>query len=355
MLTSREILPLPQQRSNRKPHGRMTQQSTQLRQCLDTVRRSVRAQQMWLPRQRILLACSGGADSMAALGLLQKLQPSLGHTLTVAHVHHGLYAHADAAEALVAQTCREKKIPYLSQHLQLQHGADLEARCRDARYIALKQMQIALQADLIVTAHHADDQAETFLMRAIRGASPNALQGVRAVRPDGVVRPFLHLTKAQLLTCKDEMQLDHIDDLSNLDGDFTRNRLRAEVLPLLERVWPGAIAGLARTAALISAEQVYPDFWLLRALQPHMAVEENAISVPRDQLPNEGIALAALLQAMCRQLSLPAPSQKACEQVLLHKRANQHTACHIHGLTIDCSAQTWRFSANLVAREPSAD
>ncbi len=355
MLKAREILRLPQCRSNRKSHGTMQQPSTQLRQCLDIVRRSVRSQQMWLPRQRILLACSGGSDSMAALGLLQKLQPSLGHAFAVAHVHHGLYAHADAAEALVEQTCREKNIAYLSEHLHIERGADLEGRCRDARYAALMRMQSQSQAHVIVTAHHADDQAETLVLRAMRGAGPSALQGIRAVRADGVVRPLLRLTKAQLLACKDEMQLSHVEDLSNSDTDFTRNRLRSEVLPLLEQAWPGAIAGLARTATLQSEAQNAQDYWLQRAIQPHLIAQDQAVALPRDQLPDDAIAFAALLQFICRRLGVAAPSQNACEQILAHKRANRDTTCHIHGLSIECSVQLWLFSANVVAREAGAD
>ncbi len=332
----------------------MTAIPTEIRRVLDQVRRDVRRHRLWQPGARVLLACSGGRDSMAALAILAQLQPSLGHVLLVAHVDHGLQPnHAETAD-LVAEQAQQRHLAFAVRGVQLRPGADLEARARSARYAALHDMATELAAEVIVTAHHADDQAETLLLRLARGAGPDALAGVRRKRPDAIVRPFLAVTRAQLALCAAHFAVPWLTDPSNADLKVTRNHLRHRVLPVLEAALPGAAAGLARTAELAAAQEGALAVWIDRALGDRLSIDRVAgvVSVAVADVPHQSAAKSALLLRVFQHLDLPAPSVRAVDQWLA---LGDRGEARLHGLIVVGDGNRWQFFANDVARPGPAD
>lgn len=201
--------------------------------------RTLREETPLAPGQRVLVAVSGGGDSMALLHVLARLAPGLGITLLAHGVDHGLRPAAAAELDLAAQVASELGVPFTRSVLQLVAGGNLQARARAARYAALDAAAEHAAADWVATAHHADDRAETLLLRLLRGASPSAL-GVLPAAAERRLRPFIRAPKSAILQHLERHGVPHALDPSNRDPRFLRTRVREELLPLLERLTPGA-------------------------------------------------------------------------------------------------------------------
>lgn len=202
------------------------------------------------------LAFSGGLDSSVLLHLLSEIRTRLPMPIRALHVHHGLQAGADAWERHCAARCRELAIPYRSLQVELPAlaGESLEARARELRYQALAA-ELG-EGDLLLTAQHQDDQAETLLLQLLRGAGPAGLAAMPARARCGagwLLRPLLDCSRSELEAYARARGIGWVEDPSNQDPRFDRNFLRHEVMPLLRRRWPAVAATLARSARL-SAE-----------------------------------------------------------------------------------------------------
>jgi tRNA(Ile)-lysidine synthase len=326
-----------------------------LRRVLEAVRRAVRTRELWTPGQRVLLACSGGADSVAALDVLRRLQPSLGHQLVVGHVDHGLWQGSAQAAELVQALCLDRGLTCEVRTLRLDHGADLEARARHARYEALHQIARQHACARIATAHHADDQAETLLLRAARGAGLEALEGIRSHRGDGVVRPLLDVPRAWLQELVQDQRIAH--DPSNADPRHSRNRVRLQVLPVLEAALPGASAGLARTAGLLADHGEALQAWLTMALAPRTQEihgDPAWLRVELEGLPGLRSARQALLRHVAQRLGVEAPSVRAGEQFCAFLTA-EASECSVRGLHIERRGGALHFHPTGVARAGRQD
>ncbi len=206
----------------------------------------------------LLVGLSGGLDSTVLLHLLAVSADARANGLRALHVHHGLHADADTWAGQCQQLCDRLGIALtiVRVHVRRDGGEGLESAARHARYAAFDN---ALHGhDVLVLAHHRDDQAETFLLRALRASGPDGLAAMRAWRAFGhgwLWRPLLALPRSELLLHAQDHALQWIDDASNADTAFDRNFLRHRVLPLLRERWPGADAALARSAEL-SAQAV---------------------------------------------------------------------------------------------------
>ena len=210
--------------------------------------------------KHLLLAVSGGLDSICLAHYFISNKERLGvEWLGIAHVHHGLREiTADRDAAFVEDFARKFNVPFFLKKLdgEALKAADgsLEENARDARYKALTE--IALDSSypiVLVTAHHAGDQAETVYMRLRRGTTLAGLRGIQEVRVlNGlkIFRPFLNITRAELLDHAREHNLDWCEDESNTEVKFARNKIRHELLPRLEKNIPGATLQLCRIAAL---------------------------------------------------------------------------------------------------------
>ena len=218
----------------------------------------------------VLAAVSGGADSVALLRALRAIKTGGQGRLLAAHFNHRLRGQAsDGDEAFVSQLCREMEVHCetgraLPGQLAARAEDGLEAAARRARYEFLQEAAARLGARYVVTAHTADDQAETILHRILRGTGIAGLAGMRRVRALGaaatLVRPLLEVRRAEVLAYLAELGQPFCNDRTNDDPQFTRNRIRTELLPqLVAQYNPGAIDALLRLGRLAGEVQSVVD------------------------------------------------------------------------------------------------
>ena len=206
----------------------------------------------------LLVGFSGGLDSSVLLHVLSRNPRVAQQGLRAVHVHHGLHADAEHWAEHCADVCKTLDVALLTVRVEVQRdaGEGLEAAARKARYAAFEQTMQA--GEVLVTAHHRDDQAETFLLRALRGSGPDGLAAMRPWRSFATGqhwRPLLQIPRSQLLDYARVHRLDWQEDPSNLDTYHDRNFLRQHVMPLLRERWPQADLALLRSA-LLSADAV---------------------------------------------------------------------------------------------------
>jgi tRNA(Ile)-lysidine synthase len=200
--------------------------------------------------ERVLVAVSGGADSVALLYLLRELAAPWRLALHAVHVDHGLRPDSGADAAFVEALGRRLGVPVEVVAVTVDRRGSLEAAARTARYAALRATAARLDAARIAVAHTADDQAETVLMRLLAGAGVRGLAGIPPVR-GRIIRPLLDLRREELCGALAAAGLDWRDDPSNRDLRFLRNRIRHEALPLLgARADVDVVAALGRVARL---------------------------------------------------------------------------------------------------------
>ncbi|HEX5276195.1 MAG TPA: tRNA lysidine(34) synthetase TilS [Fluviicoccus sp.] len=203
--------------------------------------------------RRLIVACSGGLDSVCLLDILVSLQAEHGLPLYVVHVHHGLNPRADDWAERVSRLADDYKLPHGTLRVSVPDSGSLEEGARKARYEAIGR--ILQPGDVLLTGHHRQDQAETLLLQLLRGSGAAGLAAMRPVaqvpfsRPDMPLwRPLLDIPRAILLAYAQSRGLTWVEDDSNTDVRHNRNFIRARVMPLLEQRWPDAARGLARTA-----------------------------------------------------------------------------------------------------------
>ena len=188
--------------------------------------------------QKVLLALSGGVDSMTLLDWLYHYQHQLGIDLVLAHVNHHQRIEADQEERGIRELAEAKHLPLKIAHFS---GHFSESRARQFRYDFFEKVMKEEACSALVTAHHMDDQAETILMRLIRGSRPRHLKGIPLKQPFGqgvLIRPLLYFKKG------DFPEIFHYEDKSNQSLDYFRNRVRHRYLPLLEEENPQVTSAL---------------------------------------------------------------------------------------------------------------
>lgn len=200
--------------------------------------------------RRIVVAVSGGVDSVALLSALCEMPAPV--PLRAVHVNHHLHPNAALWERHCRRLCRDLEVPLSLRHarIEVRRGASLEAVARDARY---RLLRAALRpGELLLTAHHLDDQLETVLLQMLRGAGIAGLAAMPSLTRWGgawLGRPLLQVPRAALVAWASASGLHWVDDDTNVDERFDRNYLRLRVLPVLRARWPSAARTVARSAA----------------------------------------------------------------------------------------------------------
>jgi tRNA(Ile)-lysidine synthase len=264
------------------------------------------------------LGLSGGLDSTVLLHALVQLRPSLPGRLQALHVNHHLQPDADVWQRHCQEICTALDIPIECRSLKLEDrkGQSLEALAREQRYQIFRTM--IRKDDMLLLAHHQDDQMETFLLQALRGAGPRGLAAMPLVASFGsgyLARPLLGFTRDQLRHWGEGQRLTWLDDPSNLDIRFDRNFLRRQVMPVIKQRWPSAAETMARSAGHCG-----------ETLELLAAVAEDDL---RDCARNEGrmLPVAALerlgkaraknlLRHWIEKLQLPPPPARKLEQII---------------------------------------
>ena len=211
------------------------------------------------PRTAVLVAVSGGSDSTALLWMLHGLRERLGiERLGILHVNHGLRgSESDEDETFVTRMAQQLNAPFFIKKLagRSLHDRGIEEWARRERYDFFRRIKEREGFARIATGHTADDQAETVLMRLVRGSGLRGLRGILPERCDGVVRPLLPLRKHEIIAWLQKKEIQFRNDASNQDCSFRRNMIRHEVLPGMERREPGAAEKL-----IVVAERL-DEFW----------------------------------------------------------------------------------------------
>lgn len=237
---------------------------------------------------RAALALSGGMDSVVMLDLLKRAQAQLHFSLTAIHINHHISPHADQWQAFCAELCAAYAVPFVAKqvHLPQRAAAGVEGAARTLRYQALSEVQ----SDVLVLAHHLDDQAETLLLNLLRGSG---LAGAAAMPLAGgklahLLRPLLDVPRSQLLTYAKARQLRWIEDESNQDIAYARNFLRHEIFPSLEKRYPAYRLTLSRAAQHFAEADVLLD---------ELARQDAQSAVRADKLDLRVLESLSLLRA----------------------------------------------------------
>ena len=197
----------------------------------------------------VLVACSGGADSMSLLHVLHHVRTEFGITLCAASIDHGVRSESADEVAGVAEFAGSLGVPFQSARLDgLKGTPSLQAQARTARYEALHALAGESGATRIAVGHTQDDQAETVLGRLLRGAGVRGMAAITPRRDDGVVRPLIDCDRPAVRAYAETHGITFVDDPSNEDKRFDRIRIRREVLPTLLRIDPQAVRHLAELA-----------------------------------------------------------------------------------------------------------
>src|SRR5215204_4170572 len=211
----------------------------------DRVRRT--AERYGMDVRRPLVLVSGGPDSVALLRVIV----ALGGEPVVLHVDHGLRGEESREDAeFVHDLCGRLGVRCEVRRLRLEDGSNLQERARDERYGLADELVARLGLRIVATGHTADDVAETVLMNLARGTGLRGLAGIPPVR-GGIQRPLIERTRKEILDYLGELDQSYRTDPTNLTGKYARNRVRLEVLPILEELYPAAAGNIARAASLI--------------------------------------------------------------------------------------------------------
>ncbi|MUG88431.1 tRNA lysidine(34) synthetase TilS [Paenibacillus timonensis] len=241
---------------------------TALYRLTEQVRRTGRQEQLWSTGDGIVVAVSGGVDSTVLLHIMKEIaaDETLGLQLICAHLHHGLRGdEADRDAEFVRGLAERLGVPFDLGYVDVRSymketGKSLELAAREKRYEYLHEVAERYGASSIALAHHADDQAETVMMRVLRGSGPSGLSGMRPKRREKnveLIRPLLRIYKTDLLLACRESGIPFVEDSSNRDKEFTRNSIRLDVLPFLGQYNGQLPESLNRLAELAAAEDDY--------------------------------------------------------------------------------------------------
>jgi tRNA(Ile)-lysidine synthase len=238
---------------------------------------------------RLVVAVSGGVDSMVLLDVLVRLASRLDLRLHVAHIHHGLRgASADRDAALVSTEAARCALPVSVERLAPEtrtRGTSVQAWARAVRYARLEAIRRRVRAAWVLTAHNRDDQAETVLLNLLRGAGPRGLAGIPTVR-ERILRPFLAVSRAEIESYAAARSVRFREDPSNRSAAYRRNRIRRQLLPMLTREYnPRVVEALAALATqaredddALTSEATALGAAALRARGPAVEVSVRALS-----------------------------------------------------------------------------
>lgn len=288
---------------------------------------SARSRRLFTAGDHLLVAVSGGPDSVALLSVLTSLAPSKRLMVAALHVNYGLRGKESEEDArFVSRLCAELGIPLVCEQIDLssppnaRKGMSLQARARDARYAALQRAAAKLGASKIALGHTADDQAETLLMWMLRGSGAAGLAGIRPVRDAVYVRPLLDVSRADVLAYLKAKGLAFRMDSSNAKPVYLRNRIRHELVPLLKQFNPAVVDALTRQADILRDEDLCLEQWASEWIVRHVQTgDDRSSAVPRAALLELPVALQrrVIRQVMQRAAgSVHGPTFGAAEAVL---------------------------------------
>lgn len=258
--------------------------------------------QLIQPGEKLLLAVSGGADSMAMLDVFSRLSKDLTFSFMVVTVDHKLRGTESEADRLFVENyCHMRAIPVVGTSVDVvsfkqTHGAGTQVAARTLRYQAFQHVMSQHDCDTLVLAHHADDQAESLIMALVKSTDPRQLTGMPEVRTFGdkrLIRPFLHVAKVDIYQYLYKEQVPYREDPSNSDDHYRRNAVRHHIIPLLKQFNPE----LLKTTDVLMSHLKEDDDYLTKEAQKRfdqyveIASNDRAISIDISVVKKEARAL----------------------------------------------------------------
>ncbi|AIQ26830.1 tRNA(Ile)-lysidine synthetase [Paenibacillus sp. FSL P4-0081] len=276
----------------------------QMKELVESVLEAAAEHELWQPHDTIVVAVSGGPDSVALLRILHEIAVNrMPLTLVCAHVNHGFRAESAEEAEFVRNLAAELGIPFELAEFDIpsmvkEIGLGPEGAAREKRYQFLIETAHRYHARSVALAHHADDQAETVLMRLLRGSGPSGLAGMRWKRTEKkveLIRPFLRINKTALVGLCREEGFAYAEDASNLLMKYKRNAVRLEVLPLLEQHNPRVRQSLLQLSEIAGAEDEYMEANAAKCFEELVFIEHGKYTLKR-------ASFAALPSALQRRL-----------------------------------------------------
>lgn len=221
---------------------------------LNKIKKTIEKYNLINEDDKILVGVSGGPDSMTLLIILH----SLGYNLCVAHINHGLRENAALDEEYVVNYCKDNNIPCFVKHIQLKealNGMTIEEAGRKARYDFFEEICIKEACTKIATAHNSNDNAETVIMNMIRGSGLTGLKGIEP-RRGKIIRPLIEISRKDIEVFCEEKNINPRHDESNDETEYTRNKVRLELIPYIEKnINSNAINNINRMSRIILEEE----------------------------------------------------------------------------------------------------
>ncbi len=242
----------------------------------------------------IIVACSGGPDSVALVLALNELKEEFSLALYVAHFDHCLRGEESKRDALFVKDFSQKLgLPFFLGHGEVKSyskakGLSIQEGARELRYKFLRNLRDRLRASWIATAHTADDQIEEMVMRLLRGSSLSGLSGIPLRTEDKIIRPLLGIEKHELLAFLKQKGQDFCIDSSNLSNKYFRNKVRNEVVPILKKLNPAIAKIVSRTAQVLREDDEFLDHFAKKIFDKAVLSKENgAIVLALNRLHNK--------------------------------------------------------------------
>lgn len=301
-----------------------------LQTLTESIRKYIRTQEMVFGDESILLAVSGGVDSIVLLDLLDQITRPLGVTLGVAHFNHKLRSDADADAEFVREAARARKIKsYVAsadiRKLVEEGGGSIEEAARRERYAFLERIARRHKYSVVMTGHTADDNAETVVMNLIRGSGVTGLAGIPPTRKLGtsviLARPMLGTTRENVEAYAHRAGLKWREDESNKSREFTRNRVRQELMPVLQTFNPAILDVLNTTASLMRNVDRYlsgaVDSAVEAALSEEIKREErSSLNVTTLRHLHPAVRGEVVQRVISDTFAMPPASSRTVERVL---------------------------------------
>ncbi|WGE31809.1 tRNA lysidine(34) synthetase TilS [Actinobacillus genomosp. 2] len=272
---------------------------------------------IYVPNQsHFLIGLSGGIDSVVLLHSVMHISEKLGINIRAVHIHHGLSLNADSWAVFCEQFCKQLNIPFILQKVSVDSSEGIEAGARIARYQAISE--IIQPNEVFVTAHHLDDQAETFLLALKRGSGIKGLSAMQAVgfwQNFTIFRPLLCVDKTQIKQYADQQKLTWIEDESNQDNHYDRNFLRNEVLPVLNQRWQHFNQMVARSAQHCAEQQALLEELLSQELNRYANFLQKRLNIA--DFPQFSLAKQQqLIRLWLDKCGVQMPSSAQLDQVI---------------------------------------
>lgn len=255
---------------------------------------------------KVLVGVSGGADSIALLHALNSLRDRLHIEVFVAHINHGLRGQAADEDADYVKTiCKEWSIPFFLREANVRELAELwriseEEAGRKVRFEFFDEVLSNIDGHKIALAHHRDDQIETILHNIIRGTGMEGLRGIKPIREGRIIRPLLEIDRLSIERYLAEEDISYRHDKTNYETIYTRNKIRLELIPYIEKNFnPSFKESIVRMADIIGEEDDFIRGYTDRLIRDNITIEENVVTIPIDFLRSCHRGIKRRIVRMC--------------------------------------------------------